>query len=1360
MNRTLLLRFFVVFIINILSSLLSAQAQTICDSVFFKEFSINGNLEPYATKQLSNGEILVAGKSAPPASSFYKAMAVKFSTSGDILWSFQTGGAVDDRFTGAIELSDSSYILYGITTSFGYTQGRILLVRVSSTGSILWSRQLGTSGTGTEQIKSLMQFSDGDLVGTFNINDSTSQSDPVVFKIGLDGTLRWARRFDNGREESFTSIAYEGNKIYVSGFYTAGKKRGVLTQLNSSDGTLLTSLNIYHNDNTYDEEVNQLEIINNRLSYGLRMRKDTAGSIFHRIILIQSDLTGTNKTFETIISNDDDTTNFIYKRTRENGFVFLRSRYSPEIIKLNMYNQIEWSTMQSAYSNNGQQNFGMDITPSGGTVSAGYYKNFLTGNLNKMALMKTNPMGKIGGCTQFGSTFFTDTVTQRQAPFAWNSSSLIVPDINQSLSLTRFNLAVQSTNICNTEYCTDTIALPAACNKTLLTEYTSNESLILRDAVTTSDGGRVGVGTMQYNGWLVKFKNNGAIDWSKQVDEFSHNHDFLRVIRSSDNNILAFANNYYVIDHGAYRTVKVVKLDNNGTILFTKELIRNYFTEIADVAATPDGGFVVILNQSYGSGYLYSHVLRYDASFSVVWKKEIKHSVLTPIYRSLYCNQNGVWFGHDSYDNYNLETIGIQKLDYATGNDVWKKRFLYTNTVMRFNRIMVSADTVYAFAYKIDPQGSPIQMIMLKLKDDGSVINSLLLQTDPLLLPNTYNYIDLVRPTVTLTPQNDFVMSNQVLANAAKALNISRFDKAGVARWSRNYTRMDQHTVFNIHPQGTGILVLGTVSKPNSYNAFNSDAFMLKVDSMGVIINGATGVCAFENRTLLPQPYPVTEIDPRIDSVVNLTEFLMDSNPVLSLLKTTNASLYCHEQSSCTPVNLAQNGSGCNLQDTLVFYLTNNSCGVSVNWLYDTTYFTLVHISADTLKLAQKRIGTSMVKAEVEDDCSLRVLSIPVSVLIAASSVNLGADTVICPQGTILLSGGPGYHTYRWNDNSTDSILTIKAPGLYYVTVTDFCGGTGTDSILVSPAGADFMITGIPEKCNADTVTLQATVGYINYIWSPVSYINAIVNVAQVYPPATMEYYIQAEKFPGCIVRDTFQVKVNSSPPVFIGNDTTICYNKSLQLTASSGFIGYLWNTGATANNITVTDPAMYTIQAFYVNNCISKDTVQLRKHPFAFPNLGNDTTICSNTIYQLKPGNYAQYLWSTTSTSSSIGIGQAGILWVKVTDLNGCTGTDTIKVLSKECLKGFFMPNAFTPNKDGKNDILKPILLGNLKKYQFWVYNQWGQVVFTTTELTKGWDGEFKGQTQDTQVFVWKCVYQFEGEIQQNKKGTVVLIR
>jgi gliding motility-associated-like protein len=89
-----------------------------------------------------------------------------------------------------------------------------------------------------------------------------------------------------------------------------------------------------------------------------------------------------------------------------------------------------------------------------------------------------------------------------------------------------------------------------------------------------------------------------------------------------------------------------------------------------------------------------------------------------------------------------------------------------------------------------------------------------------------------------------------------------------------------------------------------------------------------------------------------------------------------------------------------------------------------------------------------------------------------------------------------------------------------------------------------------------------------------------------------------------------------------------------------------------------------------------------------------------------------------------------------------------------------FFIPNAFTPNNDGKNDFFKPIIFGNIKQYKFFIYNRWGQTIFHTNEFSKGWDGNFSGKNQDSNVFIWRCIYQFEGEPFKEQKGTVILIK
>jgi gliding motility-associated-like protein len=97
------------------------------------------------------------------------------------------------------------------------------------------------------------------------------------------------------------------------------------------------------------------------------------------------------------------------------------------------------------------------------------------------------------------------------------------------------------------------------------------------------------------------------------------------------------------------------------------------------------------------------------------------------------------------------------------------------------------------------------------------------------------------------------------------------------------------------------------------------------------------------------------------------------------------------------------------------------------------------------------------------------------------------------------------------------------------------------------------------------------------------------------------------------------------------------------------------------------------------------------------------------------------------------------------------------VKIVDKQAV---YVPTAFSPNNDGKNDIIRPIVLGTVKKFQFTIYNRWGQLIFRVSEIGKGWDGKMAGVLQDPNVFIWTCIYQFEDGEQRMERGTFTLLR
>ena len=233
------------------------------------------------------------------------------------------------------------------------------------------------------------------------------------------------------------------------------------------------------------------------------------------------------------------------------------------------------------------------------------------------------------------------------------------------------------------------------------------------------------------------------------------------------------------------------------------------------------------------------------------------------------------------------------------------------------------------------------------------------------------------------------------------------------------------------------------------------------------------------------------------------------------------------------------------------------------------------------------------------------------------------------------------------------------------------------------------------------------------------------------------------------------------SKPVNLGPDIKVCTGLQVVLDAGPGYSSYLWQDGSTNSNFTVTNQGVYYVKVQGACGSFFSDTV-LAGH---YPNPGNflpeNVKMCSGRSLELgSTTNFKQYLWSTNETAKTINVRSEGLYWLQVADENNCVGRDTVVVRKEECLQKVYIPNGFTPNNDGKNDLLKPIFLDIVKLVRFDIYNRWGQLVFHTTSLDKGWDGKVNGQAQASAVFVWVCSYQFPGQPVKTEKGVVTLIR
>lgn len=292
--------------------------------------------------------------------------------------------------------------------------------------------------------------------------------------------------------------------------------------------------------------------------------------------------------------------------------------------------------------------------------------------------------------------------------------------------------------------------------------------------------------------------------------------------------------------------------------------------------------------------------------------------------------------------------------------------------------------------------------------------------------------------------------------------------------------------------------------------------------------------------------------------------------------------------------------------------------------------------------------------------------------------------------------------------------------------------------------------------CLGDSVTFDAGPGFDNYQWSTGE------TTQQIVAKQAGQYRVVATALTGCKSADTVAViQVFAVPVLNLDKNPGLCLGEKRTLSAGN-YTSYLWNTGSVMPSITVSTPGTYKVNVADINGCKGSDSVSITaSYPLPAAFLPRDTFICSYGSLEINSTtNFNRYLWSTGSSTSSIVVTQPGLYWLDATDRHLCTGRDTIMVNLKDCLSGFFMPTAYTPNGDGRNDKLKPLLFGIVNKYEFTVYNRWGQIVFRSDDQTKGWDGKLGGVNQDGGPYIWSCTYQFKDQEMKTVKGTVILIR
>lgn len=382
--------------------------------------------------------------------------------------------------------------------------------------------------------------------------------------------------------------------------------------------------------------------------------------------------------------------------------------------------------------------------------------------------------------------------------------------------------------------------------------------------------------------------------------------------------------------------------------------------------------------------------------------------------------------------------------------------------------------------------------------------------------------------------------------------------------------------------------------------------------------------------------------------------------------------------------------------------------------------------------------------------------------------VSLGEDINTCDGKTVTLTPQTSINVsnYLWSDGSTGSTLTVNGHGTYSVSVdNDLCSNTDDINVFYFEY-PELDLGSDTAMCPGDEYTFDVTAPFeiMNYQWStgnntPIQTIKA----------SDSTWYSVTATNVVCRSSDSIFITLRDVPNTFLGMDTAICEGDQIVLSlpdvdVNSEIESYMWITEETTPSIIASDSGLYKVVVNDGHCAIEgKIKISYKEEPTnATVKLDAPEEICIGDIFHLNvyDPRFNAYEWQDGSTGSRFTVVEDGLYWVK--GYHDC-GVVSDTLLIERCECPIWLPTAFNPDGDSKNDEFLPKSDCGFTAYEFVVYDRWGEVVFTSTDPTASWDGHFLGVKAIAGTYTWTLTYKADHEgkiVEDQKTGTVLLLR
>jgi len=462
----------------------------------------------------------------------------------------------------------------------------------------------------------------------------------------------------------------------------------------------------------------------------------------------------------------------------------------------------------------------------------------------------------------------------------------------------------------------------------------------------------------------------------------------------------------------------------------------------------------------------------------------------------------------------------------------------------------------------------------------------------------------------------------------------------------------------------------------------------------------------------------------------------------------------------------ALQGNSCSVSDTIVIRIANpilpdlggnqSVCKDSIvlNPGFDSGATYLWSTGDTTQKLMVKNSGRYSIKTTKNGCSAFDTAFIVISSLKGKNT--LPRDTFLCEGAALLVDlSSRAASSVIWNDNFIGRQRTITKSGLYVMALsTPSCKETDTMNVVFDTTHIDIG-TSLCQK----PYYLYAPLPWINgtYLWSTGSKSSVI------YPTSSGTYWLRQQQST-CPVFDTVAISLDSLPSIKLDSVKKVCDSSIVLNPGQNLGSAYLWSNGDTSQTILVDKSGKYWVMVTNKNGCSVSDTslVMLLAPVLFGDNNLKDSTFCSDKgPLVLDAGPASKYYWSPSNdTTEKIAITDSGKYTVQITGTDGCTA-DKSFTITDYCTPSLFVPNSFSPDGNSDNDIFLAYGV-NIASFSMRIYNRWGERLFSSNNLDKGWDGRFRDNYCATGIYIYIIEYStwVSPSTPIKKAGTIYLKR